>query len=129
MSHDPLKFAAALSAKLAARSRHVCAFLGAGVGRACGLPDIEQLQQLVSARLSEPDRAVLMQQLSGRNLEGVLSRLRRIAALVSGAELVDNLTATRANELDALICQAIVGELDVSKANLSPVHNLAAWAA
>jgi NAD-dependent SIR2 family protein deacetylase len=37
--HDPIRFAADLGAKLATRSRHVCAFLGAGVGCTCGLPE------------------------------------------------------------------------------------------
>ena len=127
--HDPLKFASALSAKLAARSRHVCVFFGAGVGRACGLPDIAQLQDRVLRRLQAADRPILTQQLNGRNLEQVLSRLRRIAALVTGDDLVDGLTAEKATELDAAVCQAIVTELDVAAAQLGPVTNLAAWAA
>ena len=41
--HDPHKFAHELAAKLATRSRHVCAFLGAGVGCASGLADVAQV--------------------------------------------------------------------------------------
>ena len=128
-SHDPLKFATELSAKLAARSRHVCVFFGAGVGRACGLPDITQLQDRVKGHLAEADRPILTRLLAGRNLERALSRLRRIAALVSGLEEVDGLTADKATSLDAAICQAIVAELKVEAAQLAPMMNLAAWAA
>jgi hypothetical protein len=128
-SHDPLEFASALSGKLAARSRHVCVFFGAGVGRACGLPDIEQLQEKVKERLPAADRATLAGLLTERNLEAVLSRLRRIAALISGDDTVDGLTADKARSLDSEICQAIVAELKVDAAQLGPMLNLAAWAA
>ena len=53
--HDPLSFVSSLSAKLATRSRHVCVFLGAGTGKACGLPDIKGLQQHVLNGLEEDD--------------------------------------------------------------------------
>ncbi|MDX3966819.1 MAG: SIR2 family protein [Bradyrhizobium sp.] len=127
--HDPLRFATELSAKLATRSRHVCVFLGAGAARACGLPDIAQLQDRVLGRLSEDERGALNNQLAGRNLEEALSRLRRIAALITGDQTVDGLNAAQAKELDAIVCQAIVKELDIEAADLAPVCRLAAWAA
>ena len=127
--HDPLRFVTELSTKLATRSRHVCVFLGAGAGRACGLPDIAQLRDRVLGRLSEAERDALTNQLTGRNLEQALSRLRRIAALIAGDQTVDGLTATCAKELDAAICQAIVKELDIEAADLAPVCRLAAWVA
>jgi hypothetical protein len=127
--HDPLRFAADLSAKLATRSRHVCVFLGAGAARACGLPDIAQLQERVLSRLAEDHGAQFATQLEGRNLEEALSRLRRIAALVNDDQMVDGLTGAQATALDAAVCQAIVKELDITGANLSPMCGLAAWAA
>src|SRR5262249_47237118 len=128
-SHDPLRFASELSGKLAARSRHVCVFFGAGVSRACGLPDITQLQEKVKTRLPAADRPILARLITGRNLEAALSRLRRIAALVSDNDKVDDLTADQAKALDAAICQAIVAELKVDAAQLTPMLNLAAWTA
>lgn len=127
--HDPLRFAAELSAKLATRSRHVCVFLGAGAARACGLPDIAQLRDRVLGRLAVEDRAALTNQLEGRNLEEALSRLRRITALITGDQMVDGLTGAQAKALDAVVCQAIVKELDIGSADLAPVCRLAAWAA
>ena len=127
--HDPQKLATGLSAKLATRSRHVCAFLGAGVASACGLPDVAKLQKAVLADLAEPDREVFSRQLESRNLEQALSRLRRIAALISGDESVDGITAKEANALDSAVCKAIVGALDIEKADIVPVGDLAAWAA
>jgi hypothetical protein len=127
--HDPLKFVAELSAKLATRSRHVCVFLGAGVSRACGLPDVALLQERILAALGDADRAAFTRELDGRNLELALSRLRRIAALLDGADTIDGLTGAQASDLDKVVCQKIVQSLDIAAADLSPVYNLAAWVA
>lgn len=127
--HDPLNFITSLGTKLATRSRHVCAFLGAGASRACGLPDVPELQERVLVKLNESEKKALTTQLSGRNLEQALSRLRRIAALLSDNQTIDGLTATEAVSLDKSICQAIVGELDIANANLAPAVMFAAWIA
>jgi hypothetical protein len=128
--HDPLRFASDLSAKLATRSRHVCAFLGAGVARACGLPDIAQLQQRVLEKLTNKDHAQAFEnQLKGRNLEQALSRLRRIATLLTDDQEIDDLTSKEALELDRAVCQIIVTELNIGPdTNLVPVEHFAAWA-
>ena len=80
-----------LSAKLAARSRHVCTFFGAGTAKACGLPDVAELQARVLVGLGAKEKVLFEKQLAGRNLEQALSRLRRIAALLSGDEKIDGL--------------------------------------
>ena len=139
--HNPQKFAANFSAKLATRSRHVCTFLGAGVSKACGLPDVADLQKGVVAKLPEPHKGLFETQLKKRNLEQALSRVRKIAALlkdsapvetkagsVATAETIEGLSATAASDLDALVCKAIVEELNLAKANLSPMQDFAAWA-
>jgi hypothetical protein len=127
--HDVLSFASGLSAKLASRSRHVCLFLGAGAARACGLPDVAQLQERVLALLTAEARELFTAQLQGRNLEQALSRLRRIAALLTGEQTIDGISAAEATSLDNGVCQAIVRELDIKNADLSPVYRLAAWIA
>jgi hypothetical protein len=127
--HDPHEFANTLSAKLATRSRHVCVLLGAGVGNACGLPDVATLQDDVLNELSSERKALLEKQLAGGNIEQALSRLRRIAGLLDGeTETVGGLTGKAARDLDAAICTLIVASLDVQKADLAPVVNLASWA-
>jgi hypothetical protein len=127
--HDPLRFATGLSAKLATRSRHVCTFFGAGTSKACGLPDIAQLQERVLARLNADQRVSLALQLEGRNLEQGLSRLRRIAALLVGDQILDGLTAQAAVDLDQAICRAVIAELDIGNADFSPSRHFAAWLA
>jgi hypothetical protein len=129
MQHNPLKFAVGLSAKLATRSRHVCAFLGAGVSKACGLPDVSELQTRVLNKLSADEKPLFEKQLIGRNLEQALSRIRKIAALLEGDSEVDGLTAGRATLLDQNVCQAIAQELRIENADLKPMRNFAAWAA
>ena len=127
--HDPLLFINELSSKLASRSRHVCVFLGAGTSRACGLPDISQLKERVMEQTEGDERALLKRQLQGRNLEQALSRIRRIADLVTGDSLLEGLSGERARELDRRVCRSIVAALSIEQANLGPALHLAAWAA
>lgn len=127
--HDPIKFVTDLSAKLATRSRHVCAFLGAGVARACGLPDVAELQERVLKNLKGEHQKAFGRQLEGRNLEQALSRLRRLASLLSANENFYELTAEDAVTLDGAVCRAIIRELDIEAADLTPVYQFAAWAA
>jgi len=127
MAHDPLKFATGLSAKLAARSRHVCVFFGAGISKACGLPNVAELQLKVLDKLGGTEKALFERQLDRGNLEQALSRLRRIAALLSGEETIDGLTSREAATLDKHVCEAIVEQLDVTPANNKPLSDFAAW--
>lgn len=129
-SHDVASFANALSAKLATRSRHVCAFLGAGAARACGLPDVSTLQVKVLESLSSEQQVAFEKQLDDRNLEQALSRLRRIAALLDGSDgKVDGLTSEKATELDHAVCRCIVSSLDLQDVEIEPMLKFAAWAA
>jgi hypothetical protein len=128
-THSPQEFATALGAKLATRSRHVCTFVGAGAAKACGLPDVKDLEACVLAKLVGAKLDAFNSLLNGRNIEKVLSRLRRIAGLVSGTETVDGLSATQAEDLDKAVCQAIVDALNIGAATLAPMSHFAAWAA
>lgn len=128
--HDPLTFVNSLSAKLATRSRHVCVLLGAGAARACGLPDIGGLTTAVEASLPKEEAAALASLLKDRNLEDVLSRLRRIHALIDETDQkVDGLTAAEALTLDRAVCAEIVAQLDIGSADLKPMLKFAAWIA
>jgi hypothetical protein len=128
--HDPLSFANSLSAKLATRSRHVCALLGAGAAHACGLPDVAGLEKGVAAGLDGQQAVAFEALVHHRNLEQGLSRLRRIHMLVEGSgQEVDGMTSDAAQDLDRAICRAIVTELDLAKANLDPMLRFAAWVA
>src|ERR1043165_9616490 len=127
--HNPITFATSLSSKLASGSRHACVFLGAGVARACGLPDIGELQAKVLARLGTADRAIFEHELERGNLEQALSRLQRVAALLTGNQTIDGLSAKQASDLDTTVCRAVIRELDITSAKLAPVLRFAAWAA
>jgi hypothetical protein len=127
--HDPIKFVTDLGAKLASTSRHVCTFLGAGVARACGLPDVTELQDRVLKNLEGEQRKAFARQLEGQNLEQALSRLRRLAGLLTGNDTLYELTAEGAATLDRAVCRAIIKELDIQAADLIPIYQFAAWAA
>jgi hypothetical protein len=87
-----------------------------------------QLQEQVVSALGVGDREAFERQLEERNLEEALTRIRRIAALVTDDETFDDLTETQAKDLDAAVCKAIVKTLDIQKADLAPVYHFAAWA-
>ena len=129
INHDPLQFVSSLGAKLATRSRHVCALFGAGVGRSCGLPDVEGLRDQVLDGLDPEKRAALERQLVNHDLEGSLSRVRRISALISGNDTVDGLTSSQAEALDKAVCQLIVESLCAPAEDMDAMICLAAWAA
>ena len=125
--HDPVEFANSLGAKMASASRHLCLFLGAGVSKACGLPDVSELQQRVIDGLDAEQKVAFESQLEGRNLEAALSRLRRIAALLEGEEKIDDLDAGAATALDRAVCLQVVSALGIDDADLKPMLRLAAW--
>ncbi len=99
--HDPIRFVTDLGAKLASTSRHVCTFLGAGVARACGLPDVTELQDRVLKTLQGKHRKQFARQREGQNLEQALSRLRRLAGLLPANETLYGLTAEDAVQANA----------------------------
>ncbi|WP_226924779.1 SIR2 family protein [Georgenia satyanarayanai] len=125
-----LPFINGLSEKLASRSRHVCVFVGAGASRACGLPDVAGLEEHLRTSLSGESLAKFEYLLDGRNLEQVLSRLRRIAALLMDTtDQVDGLTSHQARDLDVEICRHIVSKLTINPSKMDPMLRLASWAA
>ncbi len=125
--HNPVEFANALGTKMASASRHLCLLLGAGASKACGLPDVGELQQKVLNNLDPEHKAAFEVQLQGRDLEQALSRLRRIAALLDGEEVLDGLSKEGATALDRAVCRQVVGALDTAEANTKPMLRLAGW--
>ncbi|MCH6470702.1 SIR2 family protein [Sinomonas terrae] len=129
-AHDVMGFVNGLSEKLASRSRHVCLFLGAGASKACGLPDVAGLTEHVRGSLTADELAAFERLATGRNLEQVLSRLRRIATLLEGGEdTVDGLTGAQAGALDIEICRLIIDRLMSGEVTHEPMWRLASWAA
>lgn len=125
--HDVLEFARGFSGRLATRSRHVAVFLGAGTSKACGLPDVQSLQECISKELEGDNKTHFDTLIKNRGLEQALSRLRRIAAVVEGDDRVDSLDADSARQLDSKICEVIVAEIENSDCDLDPVKFFAAW--
>lgn len=125
-----LRFVNGLSEKLASRSRHVCLFIGAGASRACGLPDVAGLEKHLRESLSGEALSTFERLSVGRNLEQVLSRLRRIATLLEDTtDEVDGLTGIRAAAIDIEICRSIVSKLTTDPSKTAPMLRLASWAA
>lgn len=125
--HDPIEFANTLGLKMASASRRLSLFLGAGVSKACGLPDVDELQEIVLGGLSTEDKAAFEVQLDGRNLEQALSRLRRIAALLEGDEVLDGMNTGDATALDQAVCRQVVRALDTTGIDSQPMLRLAGW--
>ena len=128
VGYKPETVATELSAKLAARGRHVCLFVGAGASCAAGLPDVAGLQQAVIDTLVPSDRLLVEELFATRNLEAGLSRVRRIASLLDGEEKFGQFDRATATRLDAAICDAIISAVDIQSANIEPFIRLASWA-
>lgn len=118
----------ALAAKLSTRSRHVVLFLGAGASCAAGLPSLEGLGKAVSDSLSGNARIQFEQLMEGRNVESALSRLRRIAGLLTEDDEYAGLTRLDARALDKDICQAIIQIISHSELDATAFVQLASWA-
>ena len=107
----------------------MCAFLGAGASRAFGLPDMAALDAKILAGLGKDEQPAFERvRTDGRSIEQVLSRLRRIAALLEGgSDQVDGLTARQARDLDESICGVIVNALDIEASDLTPMLHFCSW--
>lgn len=128
--HDVDRFLSGLSEKLASRARHVAVFLGAGASRACGLPDVAGLTEHIKEALHAEKLASFEALLEDRNLEQVLSRLRRIEALIAdSSDTVDGLSADEAKELDREICRIVIDKLSSRDVDLEPMYSIASWLA
>lgn len=127
VEHDPKDFITQLAGQLAARSRHVCVLMGAGASRACGLPDLRGLEQKVADSLESDHVQTYESLLKGRNLEEVLTRLRRLQEILTGGQKLDGLTAKAAGDLDPAICQAITTSLKPDTADPGPMLAFARW--
>ena len=125
--HELLTVIGELSAKLAARSRHVCLLLGAGASVGAGLPDLANLTSKVLASMNESERALLEPLLKGRNLEQALTRLRRIESLVEADETIGGLDKPTSRQLDVKICAAIIDAIR-SPNRLDAFNRFGAWA-
>ena len=126
---DPELVATELAEKLAARSRHVALFLGAGAACSSGLPDLAGLHQRVLETLTPADSGLIGEVFGDRNLEDGLSRLRRIASLLQGTETFANLSRDQAIALDEHLCVAIVKAVEIEGVDPEPFVRLARWVA
>lgn len=127
MGHDPNRFLSSLATKLATRSRHVCFLFGAGVARACKLPDLKGLEKKILAGLSEGERGKFSPLIDAHGLENALTRLRAMSSLLKDGQVLDGLSKAEAEDLDKKVCQQIVLGVDVTSADLIPVRRFAAW--
>lgn len=129
ITRDPESVATELAGKLSARTRHVCALLGAGASRSAGLPDLSGLQTAVgkSALLTAAQQKQVADLFTSRNLEEVLSYLRRLVAILDDGQSLGQFNAASAKSLQTAITSAIIPALDQTAANREPFRHFASW--
>lgn len=127
--HAPADFVRELSAKQAARSRHVCVLLGAGASRAADIPDLRGLGDAVRDELRKTREAEIESLFQDRNLEEVLTRLRRAIALLEPGEKLGDLDNESARELEAAVTREIVRIIENASTRPEVYTGLAAWVA
>jgi hypothetical protein len=126
---DPVTIVTELSTKLSARTRHISVFLGAGASMTAGLPDLSSMSNIVVKALTPAQQPIAQELARERNLEQMLTRLRRIAAIADGDEQVGGFTAAGATELDKALCAAIVGVVSKPPGEIDAFRSLGIWAA
>jgi hypothetical protein len=130
LSHfEPEKIVTELAAKLSARTRHVCVFLGAGAPHSAGLPNLKGLQTAVTNSLSDARKKTVEQLFEAKDLEATLSYLRRLVAVLDGKQKLGEFTAESAGDLHTAITEAIIPALDHGLAKLEPFQRFATWVA
>jgi len=129
LTHDVNHFCAGLTARLATRARHLCVLLGAGASCSAGLPTMTGLENELITTLPPRFTKLFQSQLSGRNLESTLSRIRSIKHLLADDKTakIEAMDSALAIELDQAICKAIVTAVDLSKTNEDAHLAFAAW--
>ena len=129
VTRDPEIVATELAGKLSARARHVCVLLGAGASSSAGLPDLDGLQDAVkkSSRLDEAQQKQVAELLKTRNLEEVLSYLRRLIAILDDDQSLGGFNRTSAKKLQTAIASAIIPALDCTVADHEPFRHFANW--
>jgi hypothetical protein len=128
-SIEPAAVVKELSAKLAPRSRHVSLLLGAGTSMTAGLPDLAHMKDSILALLSLDEQRLAAKLTEGRNIEQMLTRLRRISAIIGRDESVGGFTSLEATSLDAALCGAIVGVVAAPPGATDSFRALGVWAA
>lgn len=126
---DPEAVATELAGKLSARTRHVCALLGAGASHSAGLPDLGGLQDVVksSNHLTRAQQTNVSRLLATKNLEEVLSYLRRLGAILEDGQSLAGFSRDSAKKLQMAITSAIIPALDQTSADLEPFRYFASW--
>lgn len=129
ITRDPEVVATELAGKLSARTRHVTVLLGAGASRSAGLPDLNGLQGIVkgSDRLTKTQQQQVAELFKTKNLEEVLSYLRRLIAILDDSQSLGTFNLQAANELQRVITSAIVPALDHTGSNPEPFRHFASW--
>ena len=102
---DPEAVATELAGKLSARTRHVSVLLGAGASRSADLPDLRGLQNVVkkSKLLTDPQQNQVAELFETKNLEEVLSYLRRLTAILEDGQSLGDFDGASAKELQTAI--------------------------
>jgi len=129
VTRDPEGVATELAGKLSTRTRHVCVLPGAGAARAAGLPDLIGLQDSVksSNQLTDEQQQRVSELLKTKNLEEVLSYLRRLVAILAEGQSLGPLSRDSAKALQDAITRAIIPALDHKDADCEPFRNFATW--
>src|SRR5262245_21340987 len=109
--HDPGDFAKELASQQASSDRRLRLLFGAGASLAGGYPTLATLGKAVQARVTRSHGKVVDDLFAGRNLEEVLTRVRRISGVLAAGETLGGLDPDTAQDLEQAITGAIVSEL------------------
>ncbi|HTW85734.1 MAG TPA: SIR2 family protein [Candidatus Sulfotelmatobacter sp.] len=94
-----------------------------------GLPGLTGIKAAAIGLLTPQYRAFAERLDHSLNIEQVLTKLRRIAAIAEGAERVSQFTSQEARGLDVALCASIVASVAEPPGSIDAFRSLAIWAA
>lgn len=104
--------------------KQVGLLIGAGVSKACGLPNVEDLTKEVRKKIDNDKFNELLD--DDDNVETILNKIQQLKALISGAKKVNELSLAIIETIEKEIKETIFKELSI-EASFDKLSDLVIW--
>lgn len=110
--------------EILALQKQVGILIGAGVSKACGLPDVENLTKGIKEQIKNDNFNNLLD--ASDNIETILNKLGQLKQLISTGKVINGLTFKDVQELEVIIKKNIYDRLSVNT-DYKKLCSLVAW--
>jgi hypothetical protein len=110
--------------EILATSKQVGLLVGAGISKACGLPNVDDLTKEVKKIIKNKDFEALLNK--DDNVEAILSKIQQLKSLISSEKKFNNLSLENIKAIEKDIKKTIFEKLSI-KVDFDKVCNLVVW--